>query len=102
MNKNPAIGHSWDEVRSQLFTPEEIAESDLRVALIGELIKARQEKGISQKKLEELSGVKQPVIARMECGITSPQLDTIMKVLAPLGKTLAIVPLNHPTVQPEK
>ena len=42
-------GSSWDEVRAELFTPEEIAESDLRVALIGELIKARQEKGISQK-----------------------------------------------------
>lgn len=102
MKNNPAIGHSWSEVRTELFTPQEIAESDLRVALIGELIKARQEKGISQKKLEELSGVKQPVIARMERGITSPQIDTLMKVLAPLGKTLAIVPLNVPTVQTGK
>lgn len=92
---NSAIGRSWDEVREELFTPEEIAESDLRVALIGELIKARQEKGISQKKLEELSGVKQPVIARMEKGNTNPQLDTILKVLVPLGKTLAIVPLDN-------
>lgn len=91
---NPAIGRSWDEVRAELFTPEEIAESNLRVALIGELIKARQEKGISQKKLEELSGVKQPVIARMEKGSTSPQIDTILKILAPLGKTLAVVPLK--------
>lgn len=95
MNQNSAIGRSWDEVRAELFTPEEIAESNLRVALIGELIKARQEKGLSQKKLEELSGVKQPVIARMEKGTTSPQLDTILKVLAPLGKTLAIVPLDR-------
>ncbi len=78
-----------------LLSPEEIAASDLRVALIGELIQARQEKGISQKKLEELSGVKQPVIARMEKGYTSPQLDTILKVLAPLGKTLAIVSLQE-------
>ena len=38
---------TWDEVRSELFTPEEIAESDLRVALMGELIKARKERGIS-------------------------------------------------------
>lgn len=90
---NPAIGRSWDEFEREIFTPEEIAESNLRVAIIGELIKARQEMGISQKKLEELSGVKQPVIARMEKGITSPQIDTILKVLAPLGKTLAVVPL---------
>ena len=45
-------------------------------------------------KLEELSGVKQPIIARMEAGKTNPQLDTMLKVLAPLGKTLAVVPLK--------
>ena len=89
-----AIGQSWDEIEQELFTPEEIAESNLRVAIIGELIKARQEQGISQKKLEEISGVRQPVIARMEKGYTSPQLDTILKVLAPLGKTLAVVPIQ--------
>ncbi len=92
---NPAIGRSWEDARAELYTPEEIAESNLRVALIGELIKARQEQGISQKRLEELSGVKQPVIARMEAGATSPQIDTILKVLAPLGKTLAVVPLDN-------
>lgn len=92
-NFNP-IGSSWDEVQKELFTPEEIAESNLRVSLIGEIIKARQEQGISQKRLEELSGVKQPIIARMEKGSTSPQLDTVLKVLAPLGKTLAVVPIE--------
>lgn len=92
---NPAIGRSWEDVRTELYTPEEISESNLRVALIGELIKARQEQGISQKRLEELSGVKQPVIARMEAGVASPQIDTILKVLAPLGKTLAVVPLDN-------
>ena len=94
MIDNSAIGQNWEDVRNQLFTPEEIAESDLRVALIGELIKARTEQGISQKKLEELSGVKQPIIARMEKGTTNPQINTLLKVLAPLGKTLAIVPLK--------
>lgn len=93
MNNN-AIGRSWEELEKEIFTPDEIAESNLRVAIIGELIKARQEQGISQKKLEELSGVKQPVIARMEKGSTSPQLETVLKVLEPLGKTLAIVPIN--------
>ena len=92
---NSALGGTWEELQKELFTPEEIAASNLRVALIGELIKARQEKGISQKKLEELSGVKQPIIARMEKGSTSPQIDTILKVLAPLGKTLAVVPLDN-------
>jgi ribosome-binding protein aMBF1 (putative translation factor) len=95
INKNSAIGGDALDFIDNYLTQEEKVESELRVALIGEIIKARQEKGLSQKKLEELSGVKQPIIARMEKGTTSPQLDTILKILAPLGKTLAVVPLNN-------
>lgn len=91
---NGKTGTTWKDVRGEIFTPEEIAESDLRVALIGELIKARKESGLSQRELGELSGVKQPIIARMEKGDNVPNLDTVIKVLAPLGKTLAIVPLK--------
>lgn len=68
---NNAIGKDALEFIDTLLTPEEIAESDLRVALIGELIKTRQEKGL-----------------------TNPQIDTALKILAPLGKTLAVVPLK--------
>jgi predicted XRE-type DNA-binding protein len=85
-----AIGGDALELIRGLLTPEEIAASDLRAAMMIELVNARKERGISQKKLEELSGVKQPIIARMERGSTSPQLDTVLKVLAPLGKTLYI------------
>ena len=88
-----AIAGTWDEWEKEHCPPEEIAESDLRVALIGELIRARQERGITQKQLEEMSGVTQPVIARLERGTTSPNVSTLMKVLAPLGKKLAIVPM---------
>lgn len=86
---------TWEDVRKEMFTPEEIAESNLRVALIGELVKARKERGLSQKQLEELTGVKQPVIARMENGSTTANLSTILKVLAPLGKTLYIGDLKE-------
>ena len=86
---------TWEDVRKEMFTPEEVAESNLRVALIGELVKARKERGLSQKQLEELTGVKQPVIARMENGSTTPNLSTILKVLAPLGKTLYIGDLKE-------
>ena len=71
---------TWAEVRPKLYAEDEIRESDLRVAIIGELIKARTEKNISQRELEQLSGVKQPEISRMEAGETSPQLDTILKI----------------------
>lgn len=91
---NSAIAGTWEEWEKSHFTPEEIAESNLRVALIGELIKARNERGITQKQLEEMSGVSQPVIARLERGATRPKISTVLKLLAPLGKKLAIVPLE--------
>ena len=93
MNNGNSNLRSRNEVQKEIFTAEEIAESALRVEIIGALIKARQEQGISQKKLEELSGVKQPIIARMEKGYTSPQLETVLKVLEPLGLTLKIEPI---------
>jgi len=89
---------SWEDIRRELFTPEEIAASDLRVSIMAELANARNSKGLSQRDLEDLSGVKQPIISRMEAGITSPQLDTVLKVLAPLGKTLYIGDINQHTV----
>ena len=95
MSDISSVGRTWADVRKELLTPEEIAESDLRVALIGELIKARKERGLSQRELEALSGVKQPVIARMENGSTVPNLNTILKVIAPLGKTLYIGELKR-------
>jgi len=92
-----AVGGNALELMRELLTPEEIAVSDLRVAIMIELTKARNEKGISQKKLEGLSGVRQPIIARMERGSTSPQLDTVLKVLAPLGKTLYVGDIDKQT-----
>ncbi len=92
--KNKSIGSNWIDVRKEIFTDEEISASNMRVAVINEFISARKEKGISQKELEKLSGVKQPVIARLETGNVSPQVDTLLKLLASVGKTLAVVPMN--------
>lgn len=90
---NSAIGSSWEDIEKEIYSPEEVAASDLRVALISEMIKARQEQGLTQRELEGLSGIAQPVIARMEKGTTSPSLDTVLKFLVPLGMTLKIAPI---------
>ena len=63
--------------------------------LIAEVAEARKQRGISQSQLESMTGVRQPVIARMETGASAPRLDTLMKVLAPLGKTLRVVDIAN-------
>lgn len=74
------------------LTQAEKDEIQLKIDLVGKLIEAREQKGISQKRLAEMSGLKQPAIARLERMQATPQIDTLLKVLKPLGYTLAIVP----------
>lgn len=49
-----AIGRSWEEFEKDVYTADEIRESDLRVSLISEFIRARDELGISQKKIRRI------------------------------------------------
>ena len=81
-----------DETR---VSPAERERINFEIALIGKMIEAREEKGFSQRELAEISGVKQPAIARLEGMKATPQIDTLFKVLHPLGYTIEIVPLNR-------
>ena len=83
----------WAELKKEIFTPAEISEMDLKTSVIVDLITARQAKGITQKELGELSGIKQAAIARLERGKINPTLFTLQKLLAPLGKKLAVIPM---------
>jgi ribosome-binding protein aMBF1 (putative translation factor) len=80
----------WND--KSLLTEDEKAEIDLKIALVGQLIEAREKKGVSQKRLAEMSGLKQPALARLEKGRATPQIDTLIRALKPLGYKLAIVP----------
>lgn len=80
-----------DEARVTLAEKEKI---NFEIELIGKMIEAREEKGLSQRQLAEICGVRQPAIARLESMKTTPQIDTLFKILNPLGYTISIVPLN--------
>jgi transcriptional regulator with XRE-family HTH domain len=81
---------------SAFLDPSARAKIDFEVALIGKLIEVRESKGLSQKELADLAGVKQPAIARLESMKTTPQIDTLFKILHPLGYTLAVIPDSQP------
>jgi len=78
-------------------SPEVIEE--LKRLLISDIIDARHANNVPQTKLHEVSGVVQPCIQRLESGETDPKLTTLIKLLLPLNKTLAVVSLRtKPTV----
>ena len=85
----------WEEIEKKYFTEEEIEEAKVGAEILEVFIEARKKKLITQKQLEELCGIKQPMIARIENGDTIPRVDTLIKLLYPLGYTLKIVPIEN-------
>lgn len=62
--------------------------------LLQSLSEIRRDASFSQTRLGEAAGIRQSVISRIEGCEISPQINTLLKLLAPLGKTLAIVDLK--------
>ncbi|MCL2343516.1 MAG: helix-turn-helix domain-containing protein [Firmicutes bacterium] len=93
MKKTKKLCYDWDDVYAELdsLTQEDREEIDFQVKLIGEIIEARKGKGLTQLELDAICGVRQTHIARIENNKTDPQIGTILRILKPLGKTLAVV-----------
>ena len=75
-------------------SPVDRAKIEFEVDLIGKLIEAREAKGLTQKQLADAAGLKQSAVARLETLKATPQIDTLFKVLTPMGYKLAIVPAS--------
>ena len=60
---------------------------------------ARKAKGLTQMELAELSGVSQPSISQLERGVTRGRVETLIRLLAPLGMELVLQPRHAPSFQ---
>lgn len=84
------------ELKSDLSINQEDQNAiELEKDLIRTMVSIREKKGLTQSQLAEICHVKQPVIARMEASVHSPQIDSLLKILTPLGYTLQIVPMGE-------
>lgn len=63
------------------------------ISLINRLIAIRKDKGMTQKDLAQAACLTQSVIARLESKKATPQLDTLLKIVAALDCHLEIVPI---------
>ncbi len=91
---------NWKDVKANLnISDEQAAEIRLEEEIIEATIAARKKCNLTQRELSEKSGVKQPVIARIEKCVNSPQTNTLIKLLFPMGYTLKVVPLDEVSVK---
>lgn len=59
--------------------------------IINSAVEARIAAGISQYEMAKICGMHQPSVARFEKNKHSPQLNTLLRYLKPMGYTLNIV-----------
>lgn len=93
MKNNPYI--SWDEIRNKIsISEEQEAEIQLEKDIIDATIEIRKKNKLTQRELSKKSGIRQPVIARIEKCTNSPQTNTLIRLLYPMGYTIRVVPLE--------
>ena len=94
-NQNKKYSADWADFKDSLeLSKEELAEIDLKVELMGKIIEIRKELGLTQSEIKKKCNIKQEYLARLEKSKTAPQIDTLLKILVPLGYKLDIVPLQ--------
>ena len=67
---------------------------ELEYEFVQDFIKLRKDNHLTQEAMANQSGVIRLTITRIENLITSPQVNTLIKILEPLGYTVRIEPID--------
>ena len=73
---------------------QDIEEVEVLAKIVSAVIERRSELGITQRQLAEICGLPHSSVARIEACIVKPKVDTLIKIMIPLGLTLHVATLN--------
>ncbi|MBE6897299.1 MAG: helix-turn-helix transcriptional regulator [Ruminococcaceae bacterium] len=90
---------TWKDYKEYIKSTDAVAKEDVQEAenialIVGAMIEKRNELGLTQRQLAQMCGIPQSSVARIESYKTTPNLDTILKIMQPLGLTLSVVSLK--------
>lgn len=86
---------TWNDYKTHVKAIDEenkqqMEEIEEMAMIIGAVIEQRKALGMSQRDLASLCGIPQSSVARIESFKTTPNLDTLLKILQPLGLKLSV------------
>lgn len=83
----------WEDVKNAMtsLSNEEKQNIEVLSDIVSHMIERRHEIGLSQRDLAQRCGIKQSAIARLEPMKTVLQIDTLSKLMKPLGLKLTVV-----------
>ena len=70
---------------------------ELNQKFLKEFAKVRRENNLTQSLLSRYSKVPREKIARIELGMHSPSIKSLLKILAPIGYTIKIEKVKEPS-----
>lgn len=87
---------TWNDYKVHIKSISVKAQRDMeeieeQAAIISAVIQQRHALGVSQRELANLCGIPQSSVARIESLKTTPNLDTLLKIMRPLGLKLTVL-----------
>ena len=91
--------NTWEDCKNHVKATDHATKSDIEIAeeltsLISSIIAKRNELGMSQRDLAAECGLPQSSVARVESFKTIPKLDTLLKLMRPLGLKLQTINMD--------
>ena len=91
---------TWENYKKQAkdispLVENDIIEMETLAVIVSSIIKQRTKLGYSQRELAELCDVPQSTIARLEACIVSPNIETLVKIMRPLGLKIVVSPVEE-------
>lgn len=86
---------TWNDYKEYVKATDEksriqIEETEALAVIVGAIIEQRQAMGLTQRDLAALCGIPQSSVARIETFRTIPNLETVLKIMQPLGLKLTV------------
>ena len=76
-------------------TKRDIEKMENLAAIVSKMVEKRNDLGITQRDLAAMCGIPQSSVARIESFQTKPNLDTLLKIMQPLGLKLVVAQANE-------
>lgn len=86
----------WNEFKNELKktntqVKQDIEEMEMLVEIVSAIIDKRNELGYSQRELAKICGLPQSSVARIESYNVKPKIETLIKIMRPLGLKFTVV-----------
>ena len=91
-----------NKMMSQEEIEHEIKLKELERDVIRQVVEARKSQKLSQRVVGERAGIIRETVAKIDNNVNSPQINTLIKLLEPIGYTLGVVPLVKDEVETEE